>query len=51
MYQLDLYDGLRVSKMVELPAGAAGTAMACGSMLAVGCQDGCVRLYDAALRR
>lgn len=51
LYTLDIYAGLAVSRAVELPAGQGCTAMACGALLAVGCEDGCVRLYDAAMRR
>lgn len=50
LYQLDVYSGLTLAKSVDLPHGGGGTAMACGSMLAVGCEDGSVKLYDASLR-
>eukprot|EP00953_Heterococcus_sp_UTEX-ZZ885_P001325 1228-Heterococcus_DN1.PRE.1 len=50
LYQLDIYGGMLLNKTVDMPVGGAGTAMVCGAMLAVGCEDGCVRLYDAALR-
>ncbi len=48
--QLDIRSFLRKSTSITIPNGSVAKSMACGAMLAVGCEDGRVMLYDATLR-
>eukprot|EP00752_Nemacystus_decipiens_P004347 g3971.t1 len=50
LLQLDPVSGLRLVKAVGLPREAGVTSMARGAMLAVGCDDGRIRLLDPRLR-
>ncbi len=48
--QLDIRSFLRKSTSITIPSGSIAKSMSCGAMLAVGCEDGRVMLYDATLR-
>ncbi len=48
--QLDIQSCLRKITSATIPNGSVVKSMACGAMLAVGCEDGRVVMYDATLR-
>ncbi len=48
--QLDIQSGLRKTSSVAIPNGSIVKSMSCGAMLAAGCEDGRVMMFDATLR-